>query len=194
MLHHIGTQTIGTDRLILRRFTPDDAPQMYRNWACDPEVTRYLRWRPHANVTETENLLREWVDSYRDPGRYHWVIVLRETGQPIGSIGILDVRQADEAAEIGYCIGKAWWGRGLMTEALTAVLSFGFDRCRFNRLEACHSVNNPASGRVMEKAGMVLEGTARQKYRCALGFQDCRIYAALKDDWDREGARRSGAR
>lgn len=69
-----------------------------------------------------------------------------------------------------------------MTEALRAVLAFAFDRADFHRVEACHSVRNPASGRVMQKAGMTFEGTARQKYKANCGFQDCRLYAALRKD------------
>ena len=182
-MKNIGTQEIITARLVLRRFTINDANDMFRNWANDSEVTKYLRWQPHANVEISRTLLREWTDSYIDPAYYSWAITLKNDHTVIGSIGIMDVRQIDESGEIGYCIGKAWWGRGLMTEALKAVISFGFEQAGFNRLEAGHSIHNPASGSVMQKAGMTFEGVARQMYLGNTGFQDCKVYSILKEDY-----------
>lgn len=181
-MNSIGTQTVETQRLILRRFTEDDAQNMYDNWACDPEVTKYLRWAPHQSVEVTSGLLKSWVALYKEPNYYHWAIVLKENDMPIGSIGILDVSELDDSGEIGYCMGKNWWGQGLMTEAAKAVIDFAFKKAGFHRLEAYHSVNNPASGRVMQKAGMTREGVSRQKYKCAMGYQDCVLYAILQQD------------
>lgn len=181
-MKNVGTQKIITDRLILRRFTLDDAENMFNNWANDPEVTKYLRWPPHLNIGVTTKLLDEWIGCYNDLAYYSWAIALRETDIVIGSIGIMGVSEVDESGEIGYCMGKKWWCKGLMTEALKAVISFSFEQSGFNRLEADHSVNNPASGRVMQKAGMTLEGIARQKYKANLGFQDCKVYSVIKDD------------
>lgn len=182
-MNFVETKELNTGRLVLRRFTVQDAPDMFQNWANDPEVTKYLRWQPHASMEVTANLLAEWVKNYNDPNYYHWAIVLRESGKVIGSIGILDPSCSDQRGEIGYCIGKAWWGQGLMTEALLAVEDFAFEDVGFNRLEAFHSVNNPASGKVMQKGGMRFEGTARQKYVANAGVQDCSMYAVLKEDW-----------
>lgn len=182
-MNSVGTKELDTKRLLLRRFTEQDAPDMFRNWANDPEVTRYLRWQPHTGVEATADLLAAWAKNYGDPNYYHWAIVLKENSQAIGSVGILEVSCGDESGEIGYCLGRAWWGQGLMTEALSAVEAFAFEQVGFNRLEAFHSVNNPGSGRVMQKCGMQFEGTARQKYRASAGAQDCRMYAVLKEDW-----------
>ncbi len=182
-MNNIGTQEIITDRLILRRFTLDDAESMYENWAKDSEVTKYLRWPPHENVEVSKRLLNQWVESYHDLSYYSWAIAFKEDNIPVGSIGLNTVSEIDEAGEIGYCIGKSWWGKGVMTEALKAVIRFCFDDVGFNRLETDHSVNNPASGRVMQKAGMLFEGIARQKYKSNLGFQDCKLYSILKDDY-----------
>ena len=182
-MKNIGTQKIITDRLILRRFTVNDAEDMFHNWANDSEVTKYLRWPPHLNVDVSRKLLNEWSSSYSDLAYYAWAITLKENHMVIGSIGIMDVSENDERGEIGYCIGKNWWGNGVMTEVLKAVISFGFHQVGFNRLEADHSINNPASGRVMQKAGMVYEGIAMQKYKANLGFQDCKLYSILKDDF-----------
>jgi Acetyltransferases, including N-acetylases of ribosomal proteins len=181
-MNGIGTRTIETQRLVLRRFIEDDAQSMYDNWAGDPEVTKYLRWAPHQSVEVTSGLLKSWLSSYDSPDRYHWAIVLKENNMLIGSISIMGVSELDDSGEIGYCMGKNWWGQGLMTEAAKAVIAFAFGQAGFHRLEAYHSVNNPASGRVMQKAGMVREGLSRQKYKCASGYQDCVLYAILQQD------------
>lgn len=179
----IGTQPLETERFLLRRFVPEDAEAMFRNWANDPEVTRYLRWEAYRSVDEAKETICTWLREYESPSFLHWAMCLKPGLEPIGSIGIVDRQAYDERAEIGYCIGRRWWGRGLTAEALRAVLAFGFEAAGYNRLSACHSLQNPASGRVMEKAGMLLEGTLRQYYRCSSGFQDCRLYAMLRQDY-----------
>lgn len=186
----VGTQPIETNRLILRRFQLGDAEPMFRNWATDPEVTRFLRWEPYQVVQEAEATISSWISEYASPYFLHWGICLKTDQTLIGSIGMVSHTECDQRAEIGFCIGKAWWGNDFMTEALRAVLSYGFYSVGYNRLEACHSILNPASGRVMEKAGMRMEGLLRQYYFCSsLGFQDCNLYARLKSDDQQDEAR-----
>ena len=86
MLTHKGTQTIETSRLILRRAVRDDAEAMFRNWASDPEVTKYLTWPPHESVAVTQKVLESWLSEYGRSDYYHWMIVLKETDEPIGSL------------------------------------------------------------------------------------------------------------
>lgn len=88
-MRHAGTQEIETERLILRRLTPEDAGMMYTNWANDPQVTKYLRWEPHKNAEETRELLTAWALLYPNGDYYQWGIVEKATGQVFGSIGIL---------------------------------------------------------------------------------------------------------
>ena len=83
----------------------------------------------------------------------------------------------------GYCIGKTWWGRGYATEALQAVIAYAFLELGANRVESIHNVKNPASGRVMEKCGMTLEGVLRQAYRDNSGCCDVAVRALLRQDW-----------
>ena len=105
MLTHKGTQTIETSRLILRRAIREDAEPMFRNWASDSEVTKYLTWPTHSNTTVSEMVIGSWLQEYERDNYYQWMIVLKEIGEPIGSISV--VRQNDhvQEAEIGYCIG-----------------------------------------------------------------------------------------
>ena len=155
-MNRLGTKVIETERLILRRFVLDDAEMMYKNWASDPAVTEYLTWQPHENVEQTKAIISMWLDDY-EKGAYQWALELKEIGEPIGSIGVVDMDEGEGLAEMGYCMGKSFWGRGLMPEALKAVLDFLFDEVGVDRVTAKHDSENPKSGRVMQKAGMRFE-------------------------------------
>lgn len=182
-MKHCGTQTLETQRLVLRRFTPEDAEAMYRNWASDPEVTEYLTWPPHESPAATRALLEDWAAAYRRENYYQWAIVLKENDdEPIGSISAVKVDDDIDAVEIGYCIGKPWWHRGLTSEALQAVMDFFFDTVEANRVAACHDARNPRSGMVMQKCGMGYEGTLRAAVRSNRGVGDAVCYALLRGD------------
>ena len=186
-MNHIGTQIIETERLILRPFRMKDATAMYENWACDPEVSKYLTWPPHSSVEVTRMLLGEWIGQYQKPDNYNWAIVLKDgDGRPIGNISVVRLHEEVEACEIGYCIGKAWWGCGIMTEALKAVIAFFIGQVGANRVEARHDTNNPASGRVMRKAGMTCEGTFRRVARNNQGIVDISVYSILAEEWNQK--------
>lgn len=183
-INHPGTQPIETERLILRRFTLDDAQQMYDNWACDPVVTRYLTWPPHENVEGTRYVLNLWLTEYaNNPDSYNWAITLRDSGEVIGSIGLLHFDEKNQKAEAGYCMGRQWWGSGIMTEALHGVLDYAFRTIGLHRVQARHDTHNPASGRVMQKAGMSFEGIDRQSSLKHGEFRDCARYAILANEW-----------
>lgn len=183
MLNHKGTQIIETPRLILRPFTMDDAPAMFRNWACDDEVTKHLTWPTYTSAEVSRRVLSDWTRHYPEPDFYNWAIVLKENGpEPIGSIAVVGIDQKVRSAHIGYCMSRSHWRRGIMPEALTAVIAFLFDRVGFNRIEADHDPNNPASGRVMEKSGMRHEGILRQAGRSNQGIIDVSRWAILRSD------------
>lgn len=178
-----GTIKIETKRLILRRFTIDDESNMFNNWASDNNVSKYMRWPTHKNKEETKNVLNNWIDSYKNESFYQWAITLKENDEPIGAIGLFVVNENDSCGDVGYCIGKKYWGQGIVTEALNAVFNFAFETIGFNRIETYHSINNPASGRVMQKSGMIFEGLAKQKYKSISGFEDSNMYSILKKDF-----------
>jgi ribosomal-protein-alanine N-acetyltransferase len=102
-----------------------------------------------------------------------------------GSIG-LGIVPAFNLAELGYWVGKPYWGKGLVTEAAWAVLAFGFETLGLNRIQATHFNHNPASGRVMEKIGMFYEGCRRQHTLKWGKYRDIKLYGMLKSDWDRQ--------
>ena len=183
MLTHKGTQTIETSRLILRRAVRDDAEPMFRNWASDPEVTKYLTWPTYEKVETAHQILDLWACEYEKPNYYQWMIVLKELGEPIGSISVVRQNDRVEEAEIGYCIGSNWWHKGIMTEALNAVIEYLFTEVGMNRVAARHDPNNPHSGGVMRKCGMKYEGTHRACDRNNQGICDAAQYAILRSEW-----------
>ena len=166
----IGTQMLQTDRLILRRFVESDAEAMFQNWASSAENLIYVSWDPHPDVEVTRNSIRNWVASYTNPNYYKWAICLKENPEHvIGDISIVEMNETDSCCEIGYVLGKNFWGRGMMTETLKAVLDFCFIQAGFQKVRARYASLNLASGRVMEKAGMsylktIANGVERKDY------------------------------
>lgn len=185
MLTHKGTQTIETARLILRQAHREDARPMFRNWASDAEVTKFLSWPTHEFPGTSGAVLDVWIREYEKPEHYLWMIELKELGEPIGTISAVRLNEAVGSVEIGYCIGRPWWHRGIMTEALEAVIRFFFVSVGMNRVEAKHDPNNPHSGGVMKKCGMRYEGTSRSSDRNNRGICDAAHYAILRGDWEK---------
>ena len=181
-MNKTGTQRIETERLILRPFVAEDAEDMYRNWASDPEVTKFLTWPPHTSVEISKMLLNDWIPRYDDGGYFNWAIEWKGNGGVIGNISVVRLREDIDEAEIGYCMSKAYWGRGIMPEALKAVMDYLFDTAGMNRVSACHDANNPKSGRVMEKAGMKKEGVLRQSGKNNQGICDAVWHAMVRID------------
>lgn len=182
-MKHLGTQTINTERLLLRPLTLDDAPAMFSHWVTDEDVARYVTWAPHTSLDETRELLSLWTKQYGQPDFYTWGMVLKETEELIGTFAFVSLSDRDQVAELGYAIGKNWWNQGYTTEAGQALLAFGFEQIGFNRIQAVHDVRNPASGRVMEKLGMTYEGTIRQARLVKGQFVTIALYGMLAADW-----------
>ena len=187
MIEHKGTRSIETARLLLRRMRESDAYDAYDRWQADADVARYMRWTPVTSLAEARKDMAEGVASYSDT-RYRWGIARKEDDRVIGSISAPHIDAWDETAEVGYCLGHAFWGQGYAAEALEAVIHYLFFDVGLNRVSACHSLANPASGRVMQKAGMVREGSARQYYRAMPGLQDVDLYGIVKDMLYQPGA------
>lgn len=187
-MDHPGTQTIRTGRLVLRRFTLDDAEVMFGNWASDPEVTRWLRWDPHRSWVETAEYLNEVVKQYSRPDFYDWAIEVKASGVVIGSISLAHAEAGVSwpaaftrlglPQEVGYCIGRKWWSNGYATEALCAVRDYWF-RAGGQWLCACHANDNVASGAVLEKAGFFYHHSG-VSHRFDGTEVPCRFYALLK--------------
>lgn len=180
---HKGTVTLETKRLILRQPRLDDAEDMFRNWAASEKVTRCMTWQPYQNIDDVRGYIQYVIDCCKKPDHYDWVIEYKELGEAIGSISVISVNENIDACEIGYCLGDAFWGKGIMPEALNEVIRFLFEEVGMNRIQATHDVRNPNSGRVMEKCGMRYEGTMRQADKNNQGICDSVMRAILREDF-----------
>lgn len=183
-MKHKGTARLESERLILRPFVTEDAEAMFRNWASDGEVTRFLTWPTHADSAGTAQLLAEWSGHYSDGAYYNWAITLKSApDEPIGNISVVNaIDDRIKLAEIGYCIGRAWWHRGITSEALSAVIDYMFNQVGVNKVQARHDTRNPNSGRVMRKCGLKYEGTLRQADWNNQGICDVSYYGLLADE------------
>lgn len=184
-MKHLGTKRIETENLILRKFTIDDAEDMFKNWASDDEVTKYLTWPTHSSVEVSKSIISMWEKENNSLNHYQWCIELKKLGQAIGSIGVVDLKEDINTIEIGYCIGKKFWGQGITSEAFGALIPFFFEEMQINRVESRHDLNNPASGKVMGKCGLIKEGMKRQGDKNNSGICDVVFYGLVRDDWKR---------
>ncbi len=178
-----------TPRLRLRKLTLKDAQDVYA-YSRDPMVAEHVLWEAHRSIFDTRSYIRFMQRKYRMGEPASWGIVIKETGQVVGTIGFMWIQQDNASAEVGYSLSRAFWNQGYMTEALSRVIRYGFEALGLNRIEAQHEVTNPASGAVMRKCGMVREGTLRQRLMNKGHFVDVDLYAILRHDWRKSRDRR----
>ena len=170
--------TFETKRLILRPFKIEDAKDVFA-YASDVENTHYMIWERHKSIDDTLKFLEWELGNYQKGGCYDYAFILKETGALIGSGGCMAVN-APHSAEIGYIIDKKYWGRGLVPEAMSALIDYFTKKLKIKRIEAKHFCENENSGRVMEKLGMQYEGTMRQKVFAQGKYWDVKQYALIK--------------
>ena len=156
---------------------------MYKNWASDPEVTKFLTWQTHPSVEVSRKIGAEWVENYKNEDFYLWAIVLKETNETIGTTSVVSMIEKAESMEVGYAISRKYWGQGIMTEAFTAVIRYLFEEVGILRVSSRHDPNNPASGKVMQKCGLKYEGTLRQSDWNNQGICDTAHYSILRHEF-----------
>lgn len=139
-----------TDKCVLRKVKKEDAEPMFRNWANDPEVTKYLTWNPHENIEVTKKIIDSWLEEENNPKTFRFMIALKDSDELIGSIDV--VHYIDGDPEIGYCLSKKYWNQGLMTEACKAFIKYLFG-IGFTKVLIKAVVENIGSNRVIEKCG-----------------------------------------
>jgi len=174
-----------TQRLVLRKLTMRDAQDIY-SYSRDPLVAKHVLWDAHTSIYDSRSYLRFMLRKYRMGAAASWGIEWKATGQIIGTIGFMWIQFENASAEAGYSLARAYWNQGIMTEALQALIRYGFDVLNLNRIEAQHETDNPASGSVMRKCGMVKEGTLRQRLLNKGRFVDVDLYAILRKDYHRQ--------
>lgn len=178
--------TLETPRLVLRKMMVSDCFDMY-DYARRPDLTKYLTWSPHGNVEYTKQYLAYLAKHYRLGDFYDWAVVLKSENKMIGTCGFTRFSFPNDAAEVGYVLNPDYHGKGIATEALLRVMTFGFEDLRLNRIEAKCIKGNVASRRVMEKVGMTFEGTRRGEMLIKGSYRDIEVSAVTREEFLRSG-------
>ena len=150
-----GTTNLETERLYLRKLRLEDANEAFKNWCNDKDVSKFMMWETHKTVQDTEEWLKETLKVYEGNINYEWGIVLKETNELIGSIGVYSKKEFDGRYEIGYAISKKYWRNGYTTESLKCVMDYLIKEEGIENFIGRHAKLNGASGSVMQKAGFV---------------------------------------
>jgi len=177
-----SSPVLNGERIVMRKITKTDAQDMY-DYACDPEVTRYLLWQPHESLSYTKRYLDEVMRQYKAHNFFDFAIVCKEDGRMIGTCGFTRLDPVNHSAEIGYVLSPAYWGRGIASEAVEIILRFAFCNLGVHRVEARYMPGNAASRRVMEKKGMVFEGVERDAIYVKGAYQDVGKCAILRSEY-----------
>jgi ribosomal-protein-alanine N-acetyltransferase len=171
-----------TPRLILREITMDDAEAMFRTYS-DAEAMRYWGSPPHQSIDDTRRMIARQLDAFRLREGIRWGITLKGESRLIGSAGHWRLIKPHFRSEIGYELAPEYWGRGLMPEAVGAIVRFGFEHMGLHSIEAQIEPNNQASRRVLEKNGFIQEGYFRESFFDNGVFTDAAVFSLLKADW-----------
>ena len=176
-----STKKIITDRLILRKIELKDYKEIFKVWTSDLEVTKYVTWEAHKNDDETKKLVEYWIKDYENKFTYRWLVIEKKANKIMGMIDVIHKDLQYKTLEIGYCFGSKFWGKGYATESLKAVIEFLHNE-GFPVIYAQHFVSNPASGKVMSKAGMKYEATLKSRVVTKDGKrEDLIVYSSIKE-------------
>jgi ribosomal-protein-alanine N-acetyltransferase len=174
-------KSLKTPRLRLRKVKPSDAEAIFREYAQDPEVTRYVSWQAHQNIEQTRDYVRSCLQAWDTGKAFNWVIESRDVNQ---LMGMIIARVNSEKWELGFVLARRYWGQGYMTEAVRAVIDWAQRRGGIYRVWAVCDVDNVASARVMENAGMQREGILKRwsiHPNISAEPRDSYCYAVVKD-------------
>jgi len=184
MINFLGTTNIETERLILRRMVMSDTQKVFDHWLSDERVSANRVNAEHKTVSETIERVAKIVDDYVSKDFCWWAIERKADGELIGEIDLYDFDYSTGNCEVSYSIGYEWWNNGYGTEALGAVVEFGFRYMNIHKIVAAHNTDNPASGKVLGKVGMVQEGIIRHMIRNYKNqYKDCAVYGILQEDY-----------
>ena len=178
----LDTKQIESERLVLRKLRRTDAEDMFA-YASLPRSSRYLSWSEHPDIIHTKRYLTYLESRYRAAQFFDFAIVLRDSGRMIGTIGFVNIDETNNLAEVGYVLHPDFWNCGIMTEALSCLLRFGFEEVGLHRIEAMYMEENLASRRVMEKCGMTFEGIQRQARFIKGAYCNVGVCAVLESEW-----------
>lgn len=183
MLNNVGTCTIETERLLLRRFSYSDCKDMLKYWIADENVQTSYGEPVYQTETEVNTLLDKYIGNYEHNDFYRWAVIETASGSCIGQIAFFLVDSKNHFAEIEYCIGTEFQQRGYATEAAKAVIRYGFEAIRLHKVQICHRSNNLPSKRVIEKCGFTYEGTLRDYFYIDGKYFDRLYYSIIRDEY-----------
>jgi [ribosomal protein S5]-alanine N-acetyltransferase len=176
--------TLHGERIALRWMTARDADALYAIFS-DPEVMRYWSTLPMTRKAEARALLRDIREEHADGRLHEWGLVLRESDRVIGTCTLFHVDRGNRRAEVGFALGRSWWGRGLMREGLGALLDFAFGELALRRIEADVDPRNRLSAELLERLGFMREGLLRERWNVGGELQDAAFYGLLARDYRR---------
>ncbi len=154
----IPPESFATARLVLREARPEDAPLIFAAYAQDPEVTRYLTFRPHRDLKDAHEAVRRFIENWRSGKSFCWLIFRRDPGDLIGAISA----RPDQGMNLGYLLARPFWGQDFMSEALEAIVEWAFTVPSVFRVWAVCDVENAASARLLERNGFHQEGVLKK--------------------------------
>ncbi len=183
MLTHIGTKTIETERLILRRFEYTDDEAMLKYWVADEKIQSLYSEPVYSTKAEVKGLLDKYIGSYQREDYYRWAVIEKASGECIGQIAYFLVDSKNHFAEIEYCIGSAFQCKGYATEATKAVIAFGFNEINLHKVQICTKTINAPSKRVIEKCGFTYEGTLRDYFYMNGEYVGRHYFSILRNEY-----------
>ena len=183
-INDCGTQTIETERLILRQFRYEDALSMMNNWAGDDYVQKMYGEPSYKTPEAVTKLLDKYIGGYSKRYNYRWAVIEKSSGECIGQAAYFLVDTSGHFGEIEYCIGTAYQGKGYATEATKAVIRYGFEAIGFHKVQICVRPSNAPSKRVIEKCGFTYEGTLRDYFFIDGKYEDRMYFSILEDEYD----------
>ena len=184
MLTHIGTDTIETERLILRKFKISDDEAMLKYWIADEKIQSLYSEPVYTTKAEVDELLEKYINSYQKNDYYRWAIIEKNSGECIGQIAYFLVDSKNNFAEIEYCIGSDFQCKGYATEATKAVIQYGFDKINLHKVQICTKTINKPSKRVIEKCGFTYEGTLRDYFYMDGEYVGRLYFSMLKSEFE----------
>lgn len=175
--------TLHTARLVLRWMTQSDAPALFALFS-DPAVTRYWSTPAWTDIDQARAFIDTTLAEYDAGSGLRFAILLAETGEMIGSIKLYDFYDSNRRCDIGYALLQAQWGKGLVGEAMGAVIDYAFNTLNMNRIEADIDPRNEASAKVLERMAFIREGYMRERWIVNGEVCDTAFYGLLRRDWE----------
>ena len=181
MIAELVAEELVTSRLLIRRFTSDDA-QSYFDIFSNTDVMRYWSSPPLSTFAQAEKRIADIVDRYRKRDLFQFALERKRDGKIVGTCTLYHIHEQNRRAEIGYALGRPFWGQGYMHEALLALIDHAFGALQLHRLEADIDPRNLASARSLERLGFKREGLLRERWIVGGAVSDSALYGLLADE------------